>query len=81
MIINSFLKNKTSLFYELIKYHFYFADAYFNLSSLTNIITNNRVQWGRASDSRLREPGFESYVKTLGNCFHSTLRQLTQLYK
>ena len=62
------------------------------LPSLPNFRVNNlnlflygtkslyRVQWlrGRASDSRLREPGFESYaavLKTLGKFFHSTLLQ------
>ena len=43
-------------------------------------------QWlrGRASDSRLREPGFESYASVLkhwASSFHCTLLQFTQLYK
>ena len=40
--------------------------------------------WGRASDSRLRKPGFESFAAMLKlwvSFFHSTLPQLTQLYK
>ena len=38
---------------------------------------------GRASDSRLIEPGFESCatVLKLGQVFHSILLQFTQLYK
>ena len=42
------------------------------------------MQWlrGRALDSRLRGPGLESYagVLNLGQFFHSTLLQFTQLY-
>ena len=45
-----------------------------------------RAQWlrGRASDSRLREPGFESCaagLKPWARFFYSTLLQFTQLYK
>ena len=38
---------------------------------------------GRASDSRLREPRFESCAacQTLGKFFHPTLFQFTQLYE
>ena len=39
---------------------------------------------GRASDSRLREPGFEpcaAVLKPWASYFHSTLLQFTQLYK
>ena len=46
---------------------------------------SGRAQWirGRASDSRLRGPGFEScaaVLKPWASCFHSTLFQFTQLY-
>ena len=48
--------------------------------------TLRRAQWlrGRASDSRLREPGFESCAAALkpwASFFHSTLLQFTQLFK
>ena len=48
--------------------------------------TIRRAQWlrGRASDSWLWKPGFEScaaVLKPLASFFHSTLLQFTQLYK
>ena len=47
------------------------------------VTTVSAVAQGRASDSRLRGPGFESCpaVLTLRKFFHSTLLQSTQLYK
>ena len=51
---------------------------------MTKNNVNYRAQWlrGRASDSQLREPGFESCaaVLKLGKFFHYTLLQFT-LYK
>ena len=61
--------------------------GYVNKDTRTDANTHTcRAQWlrGRPSDSRLREPGFEScapVLKPWARFFHSTLLQFTQLYK